>query len=168
VHELETGAPGRLDDWIEHVRTSLPDVRSIHTREKPEDRSRYLEVSYAGGFVAPSWLLSDGTLRMLALTLLAYVRDPASLLLIEEPENGIHPRALETVIESLASVYDGQIFCATHSPLVLSLIELDSLLCFGKTASGTVDLIRGVDHPGLGEWRSALHLGDLLAMGLLG
>ena len=127
-----------------------------------------LEVTYGSELVAPSWLLSDGTLRMLALTLLAYVRDPAKLVLIEEPENGVHPRAVETVIQSLSSVYDGQIFCATHSPVVLSLIRPDQLLCFGKTASGAVDVARGTDHPELETWRTGLHLGDLFAMGVLG
>ena len=168
IHDLETRAPERLADWVEHLRTSLPDIRSIATREKPEDRSRYLEITYVNGLVVPSWLLSDGTLRMLALTLLAYVRDPINLVLIEEPENGIHPRAVETVIQSLSSVYGGQVFCATHSPLVLSLLTTEQLLCFGKTRSGAVDVVRGTDHPALRDWRAAVHLGDLLAMGVLG
>ena len=168
IHDLETHAPERLADWVEHLRTSLPDIRSIATREKPEDRSRYLEITYANGLVAPSWLLSDGTLRMLALTLLAYVRNPVNLTLIEEPENGIHPRAVETVIQSLSSVYGGQVFCATHSPLVLSLIKPDQLLCFGTTDSGAADVVRGPEHPELRDWRAAVHLGDLLAMGVLG
>ncbi len=168
LHDLEVHDPSRLAEWIEHLRTSLPDVRSVSTREKPEDRSRYVEIAYRNGLVAPSWLLSDGTLRMLALTLLAYLRNPANLILIEEPENGIHPRAIETVIQSLGSVYGGQVFCATHSPLVLSLIEADQLLCFGKTESGAVDVVRGPDHPALRKWQAGVHLGDLLAMGVLG
>jgi len=168
VYDLEQSAPDRVKEWIEHLRTSLPDTKTVCTREKPEDRSRYLEVTYSSGLVAPSWLLSDGTLRMLALTLLAYVRDPAKLILLEEPENGIHPRAVETVIQSVSSVYGGQVFCATHSPLVLSLIGIEQLICFGKTTSGTVDVVRGTDHPELREWRTAVHLGDLLALGVLG
>ncbi len=168
IHDLEMNAPRRLADWVEHLRTALPDIRSIATREKPEDRSRYLEITYANGLVAPSWLLSDGTLRLLALTLLAYVRAPIHLILIEEPENGIHPRAVETVIQSLSSVHGGQVFCATHSPLVLSQIKADQLLCFGKTESGAVDVVRGPDHPNLRDWQAAVHLGDLLAMGVLG
>ncbi len=168
VHDLEAKAPERLERWVAHLRTSLPDLRAVRTVERPDDRSRYLEVTYANGLVAPSWLLSDGTLRMFALTLLAYLRDPAPLVLIEEPENGIHPRAVETVMQSLGSVYDGQVFCATHSPVVLSLVEPDQLLCFGRTEGGAVDVVRGSEHPELQSWRAALHLGDLLALGVLG
>ncbi len=168
VHALETSAPERLEDWVAHLQTALADIHSIRTRERPEDRARYLEVTYHNGLAAPSWLLSDGTLRMIALTLLAYTASPPPILLIEEPENGIHPKAIETVLQSLQSVYDSQVFCATHSPLVLSLLEAKQLLCFGKTAQGAIDIVRGQDHPELRDWKTGLHLGDLLALGVLG
>ncbi|MBF0333267.1 MAG: AAA family ATPase [Alphaproteobacteria bacterium] len=168
VHRLATEHPDRHAAWIDHLRTALDDVVGVSTVERPEDRSRYLQVAYANGLEAPSWLLSDGTLRMMALTLLAYVPSSASLLLIEEPENGIHPRAVESVMQSLSSVYDAQLFCATHSPLVLGMAGLDQLLCFGKAADGSVDVVRGTEHPRLREWKSAIHLGDLFAAGVLG
>jgi predicted ATPase len=81
-------------------------------------------------------VLSDGTLRLLALTLLAYAPTTPPLVLIEEPENGIHAKAVETVIQSLSSVYDTQILCATHSPVVLSLLQPSQLLCFERKADG--------------------------------
>ena len=77
-----------------------------------EDRHRYLTAQAAEDVALPSWVLSDGTLRMLALTLLAYVEDLSGSYLIEEPENGIHPKAMESVFQSLSSVYDAQILCA--------------------------------------------------------
>lgn len=168
VHALETTDPDRLEDWIGHIRTSLRDVHAIRTREKPEDRSRYLEVEYTGGLTVPSWLLSDGTLRMLALTSLAYASASHGTILIEEPENGIHPQAVETVVQSLQSVYNAQVFLATHSPVVLSLLHSQQLLCFGKTGAGAVDVVPGHEHPRLRAWKAAVHLGDLLATGVLG
>ena len=167
VRELETGDPAALERWVEHVRTALPDVRSISTHDREEDRARYLQVTYDTGLTAPSWVLSDGTLRMLALTLLAYTPRTARILLIEEPENGIHPRALDAVVQSLQSVYDGQVFIATHSPLVLSRIQDRDLLCFAKDHAGAIAIVRGSDHPRLAQWRSTLNLGDLFAKGIL-
>lgn len=160
--------PDNMNRWLEHVRTALPDVEAIASREREADRARYLEVTYQTGLKAPSWVLSDGTLRLLALTLLAYAAPTARILLIEEPENGVHPRALETVLQSLQSVYDGQVFLATHSPLVLSQVKDTDLLCFGKDPDGAVDIVRGNDHPALRSWRDALNLGDLFASGVLG
>jgi predicted ATPase len=167
VHHLEQHAPERLAAWIEHLKSPLDGLERIETVAREEDRSRYLLVTYANGLRAPSWLLSDGTLRLLALTALAYAPQPPSLLLIEEPENGIHPRGVEAVLQSLSSVYDSQVFCATHSPLVLSLVKPKDLLCFSKSAEGAISITRGDKHPMLQEWRSSVHLGDLFAAGVL-
>lgn len=168
IQSLRSEDPDRFADWLDHVRTALPDVQDVEVHEQVSDRARYLEVVHSTGLRAPSWVLSDGTLRLLALTLLAYVRPAPRILLIEEPENGIHPRAIETVLESLQSVYDGQVFLATHSPLVLSKIKEQDLLCFAKTPLGEVDIVRGDRHPGLAAWRDSLNMGDLFAAGLLG
>ncbi len=168
VQDLEDNAPDHLEDWITHVRTVLGSVRRIETVEKPEDRSRYLRVTYDNDLVAPSWLLSDGTLRFLALTLLAYTRKRPSLILIEEPENGIHPKGIEGIIQSLSSVYGSQVFCATHSPVVLSLVQPKDILCFGRTREGAVDIRSGDHHPRLRNWQSSANLGDLFAAGVLG
>jgi hypothetical protein len=124
IHTLESKSHRqRLAAWVEHLRIALPDLEGITTKERPEDRHRYLMLRYTNGLEAPSWLVSDGTLRLLALTLLAYAPDVSGVYLIEEPENGIHPRAVEVMFQSLTSVYGAQILCATHSPVVLSLAK---------------------------------------------
>lgn len=140
----------------------------MHTVERPEDRSRYLVLDYATGLQAPSWLVSDGTLRMLALTILAYLPDMEGTYLIEEPENGIHPSAVETVFQSLSSVYRAQILLATHSPVILSLAKADQVLCFNRTAQGATDIVLGSEHPRLRTWRGETDLGTLFASGVLG
>jgi predicted ATPase len=169
VHALENKSESKAKrDWVAHLATTLDDLEDVRTCEKPEDRSRYLQLKYKSGLIAPSWVLSDGTLRLLALTLLAYAPTPPNVVLIEEPENGIHPKAMETVMQSLSSVYEAQVLCATHSPVVLSLLRSKQILCFGKTDEGAVDIVRGNDHPRLREWQSALNLGELFATGVLG
>ena len=117
----------------------------------------------------PSWLLSDGTLRLLALTLLAYGEDRSGSYLIEEPENGIHPKLLKSVFQSLSSVHNAQIFMTTHSPVLLSLASPAQLLCFAKTAAGETDVIQGDQHPLLRDRQgSTIDLETLFASGLLG
>lgn len=169
VHALENKNESKAKaNWVAHLATTLDDLEDVQTCEKPEDRSRYIQLKYKSGLIAPSWVLSDGTLRLLALTLLAYAPTTPSVVLIEEPENGIHPKAMETVMQSLSSVYDAQVLCATHSPVVLSLLSSKQILCFGKTDEGAVDIVRGNDHPRLRAWKSALNLGELFATGVLG
>lgn len=167
VEALRAARDGRFARWLAHVRTALPDLKSIRTLERKDDRHRYLILEYESGLEAPSWVVSDGTLRLLALTLLAYVPGTDGIYLIEEPENGIHPRAVETVYESLSSVYDAQILCASHSPVVLGKARSRDVLCFAKDSSGATDIVRGDEHPGLRNWKGALDLGTLFAAGVL-
>lgn len=167
VNTLETEYPDRHQLWVKHVKEALPEIRTISTREREEDRHRYLVLQYENGLETPSWLVSDGTLRLLALTLLAYMHDLTGIYLIEEPENGIHPRAVETVFQSLASVYGAQVLLATHSPVVVRLARLDQILCFAKAKDGATDIVKGRDHPRLQEWKGTLDLGTLLAAGVL-
>jgi predicted ATPase len=156
-------------EWLQHLRTALPDLEDVQTVEREDDKHRYIKMCYKSGMEVPSWMVSDGTLRLLALTLPAYLNGRLrGVYLIEEPENGIHPGAVETLFQSLSSVYDAQILLATHSPVILSQATLDQVLCFKKTQAGATDIVRGSDHPQLKDWRGQPHLDVMFASGVLG
>ncbi len=167
IEDLKRRDIEAFKNWIDHIRTALPDIFDITTVERPDDKHRYLKVQYNNGMGIPSWLVSDGTLRLLALTLPAYLPDFEGVYLIEEPENGIHPRAIETVFQSLSSVYNAQILLASHSPIILSMVQLENVLCFGKTQEGVTDIVRGIDHPMLLDWKGETNLSVLFAGGVL-
>jgi len=154
--------------WIAHLQTALPDIIDIKVVERADDKHKYIKVDYGNGNKVPSWLVSDGTLRLLALTLLAYLPNFKGIYLIEEPENGIHPKAIETLYQSPSSVYDAQILIATHSPVFLSLAQTKDILCFAKTTSGITDIVRGIEHPKLKDWKGELNISILFASGVLG
>lgn len=158
----------KFTNWIGHLQTALPDLETIRIVERPDDKHCYLVLRYRGGLEVPSWMASDGTLRLLALTLPAYLSEFTGAYLIEEPENGIHPKAVETMFQSLSSVYDAQILMATHSHIILSMVEVEKVLCFAKTDDGATDIVAGNDHPALREWRGEVSLGTLFAGGVLG
>ncbi len=85
---FEKKAPERFEQWIAHLRTALSDLDTIRTVEREDDRHRYLVLRYKGGLEVPSWVVSDGTLRMLALTLPAYLPQFEGVYLIEDSETG--------------------------------------------------------------------------------
>ena len=84
--------------------------------------------------------ISDGTLRFLALSVLAEDPEAKGLICIEEPENGIHPErlpAMAELIRDLAVDVDNpidsgnimrQVILATHSPYFLQLQNSDDVL----------------------------------------
>ncbi|MCX7049759.1 MAG: ATP-binding protein [Candidatus Sumerlaeota bacterium] len=168
VEELKSNSPERFSQWLDHLRTALPDLADIRTVEREEDRHRYLMIKHKGGLETPSWIVSEGTLRLLALTLPAYLSDFKGVLMVEEPENGIHPQALETMYDSLSSVYDGQVLLATHSPVILGIAKPSDILCFSKDEEGATVIIAGNEHPALSDWYGEVNLGVLFAGGVLG
>jgi predicted ATPase len=167
VHELRQDQK-RFRAWLEHVRTALEDIKDVDSVEQPDNKHRYLVIEYMNGAKVPSWLASDGTLRLLTLTIPAYLPDIEGTFLIEEPENGIHPRAIETVLQSLSSIYRSQVLLATHSPVALNMLEPRDVLCFAKDAQGATDIVSGDRHPALREWKKGEpDLGVLFASGIL-
>ena len=88
----------------------------------------YLELK--SGATIRAQQVSDGAILMLGFLALAHLPDPPTLLLIEEPENGIYPKRLGEVIQMLKQMVgrtEGvrfpQIIMTTHSPYVLSFFE---------------------------------------------
>jgi hypothetical protein len=168
ISDMQKRAADQYASWLAHIQTALPDIQEILVRERADDRHSYIVIRYAGGYEVPSWMASDGTLRMLALTLLPYLQEFRGIYLIEEPENGIHPRAVETVFQSLSSAYNAQILVATHSPVILNSVDASDVLCFAKSDEGATAIIRGDLHPALRNWKQEVSLGELFAGGVLG
>ena len=171
IEQIAQSNNSKIRDWVRHLNTALPDLKDIRTVLREDDKHRYLVLEYENGLEIPSWLASDGTLRLLALTLPAYLSEFKGIYLIEEPENGIHPKAAETVFQSLSSVYDAQVLLATHSPVLLSLIkpkDSSKVLCFAKRDDGSTDIVSGDRHPRLREWQGEPNLSVYFAGGVLG
>lgn len=163
---LQEEAPDRFAAWVAHVRTALPQITGISVREREDDYHAYFRVHYEAGFEVTSSGLSEGTLRILALTLIAYIDDAPRLLVVEEPENSVHPQGIETVMQSLRSLYDRQVWVSTHSPVVLATTKLSELLITRLARSGAVSVIPGEQHPRLASWKGAIDLGSLFATGV--
>ncbi len=168
VQRLRETDRTKFNEWLDHVRTALREVDDVRVVEREDDRHAYLMLRYATGVEVPSWTVSDGTLRLLALTLAAYLPDRGKIYLMEEPENGIHPLAVEAVYQSLSSVYDSQVLLATHSPVLLSCAEPREILCFARNDEGATDIVPGNRHPRLRGWQSAADMDLLLAPEILG
>ena len=103
---------------------------------------------------------------MMALTLIAFMPPESAMYMVEEPENGVHPKALEIIMRSLATIPSCQMLVATHSPFVVQQSGIKPLLCFNRGADGTT-IVRGIDHPSLKDWDGEPDLGIVFAAGVL-
>lgn len=170
--ELNRRDPVLFEQWVAHLGTAIQGLAGVAVRERPEDKHLVLEATFAGRHnePVPSWLLSDGTLRLMALTLISYAADPYSeeIYLIEEPENGLHPLAIQAAFDALKSPPEGmQILCATHSPVFLAHIHLRDVVVFRRSGEGYSIVRHGVEVPELRNWSGRSNLSELLATGVL-
>ena len=152
--------------WAEHLRYALPDLAAIGWARRQADNAEYLVVRLDSGLEVPSWLLSDGTLRMMALTIPAFLPATPAIYMVEEPENGVHPRALEIILRSLSSIPGSQCLVATHSTDVVTQCGPEPLLCFSRDANGT-QVVPGRAHRMLAQWDGTPELGSVFGAGLL-
>jgi len=167
VLNLKRQNPDSFEFWVDHVKVALPNLVGIDAVEREEDHHAYLKLEYESGYSVTSSGLSDGTLHILALTIVPYLNNPPGLVVLEEPENGIYPKAIELVLQSLSSVENSQVWLATHSPIVLANTELESLIVMRCAKDGHVEAIPGTEHPRLKDWQAAIDLGSLFAAGVL-
>lgn len=156
-----------IERWTAHLQYALPNLSEIGWDKRQPDNAEYITLKYDNGLECPGWLLSDGTLRMLALTLPAFLPPSSGIYMVEEPENGVHPKALDVILRSLSAIPQSQMLIATHSPFVVQQVGLKPLLCFSSENSQTV-IVRGTAHPLLKGWDGSPDLANIFASGVLG
>jgi predicted ATPase len=101
AHQSHDGYPPDPEGFYARLATRLSDLVNLrHIEIDRDDKHRLLslEVEDADGGKFPARALSDGTLRFLVLATLSFVRKQR-LLCIEEPENGIHPGRIQSLVD---------------------------------------------------------------------
>jgi len=89
--------------------------------------------------------VSDGFLRLCAIAAMRYMNPPPTILMMDEVENGVHPRLLGSLIGLLQELsQEGtQVLVTSHSPIALnSVIDPDSVLISRRTQRGSSRLAR--------------------------
>jgi hypothetical protein len=157
-----------FERWERLARLALAGLVRIEPFVRDDDKQAYLRLHYRNGAVVPSSGLSDGTLTILALTILPFLPSTPALITYEEPENGVHPKGIEILLEALQTVHGSQVFVSSHSPLVLAQCQPSQIVCMSFDSQGAATAVRGEQHPALAEWKESVNLGTLLAAGVLG
>lgn len=120
LYRLKQEWPERFDATTRAVRQVIPSIRQIDV-ELDSRRGTLELVVYQEGVRFSSRIVSEGTLRILALACIALSPIPAGLIAVEEPENGVHPRRIELVARFLMeTARRTQVVVTTHSPTFLA------------------------------------------------
>jgi predicted ATPase len=145
AHELvEESDYENIEEIYSQIANSLAelitDVKSVSIDRDEKRQLLTLFVTGKDGTSHPAKALSDGTLRFLALAILALDPNNQGVMGLEEPENGIHPERIPAILNLLQRIVTDvhspvdmnnplrQVIINTHSPAVVQQVPEDSLL----------------------------------------
>jgi len=171
LHKLEKqNGKGALDSIILGLKGAVPGFKSVKTTQLPVEGTwafQILEEKIRGAINPAS--VSDGTIRLLALMVIStWTVQHASLISIEEPENGLHPHLSEHIVDILRTASKTrQILVTTHNPSFLDYLEPDEvILCDKQDGFTQVRRASDVDH--IKTFQKHFRLGELWVQGTLG
>ena len=170
LRHLRERHPDHYRRIIEAVRLAAPFFGDFVYRKDPGDNVEleWFDANDSNTVLGPRQL-SDGTLRFICLAtlLLQPTQLQPGLILIDEPELGLHPFALVLLAEMLQHASDArQVIVSTQSADLVSELA--------PTAVVVVDRIKGastftrLDEGDLGDWLKDYALGDLWKMNIVG
>jgi predicted ATPase len=146
-----------FDDFVLEPSKLNPDKIKLEWKHREQDQ--YFD----------AWALSDGTLRFIALATLFLqpkeLRPP--LILVDEPELGLHPYAIN-LLGSMVKVaaVDSQVILATQSPLLLDEFSPEDVLVAERDGHATT--FRRLNAASLETWLEDYSLGELWEKNELG
>lgn len=167
IRNFDQNAFDGIVETLQYVLPYAGDLQPTFTSEL--ERTIYLQMT-EGHFKVPGWLLSTGTLRIVALLALLRHPKPPPLAIIEEVENGLDPRTIHLLVDEIRNTVESgrtQIILTTHSPYLLDLLDLSHIVLVDRV-NGEPTFSRPADQESLQEWTRDFGPGRLYTMDLLG
>jgi len=170
VQYMEREHPKRFQAILNRIAGKIPGIDKIDT-EKTNDGRLLLRFNDKG-FQDPfySQQMSDGTLKVFAYLLLLEDPSPPPFLCIEEPENGLYHKLLESLASEFREHATGrkggsQVFITTHQPYFVDALSPEEVWILEKGEDGfsnikrvsDIDIVKSMVDEGLplgGLWYS--------------
>jgi predicted ATPase len=150
LFNLLTGNQEAWEDLELSLRSAVPGLQSINVRPQGQGLMGTFQ-EWQGGRLRDLTLadLSDGSLRFLCWAVLCLSPKKPPLICIDEPEMGLHPRALPILASLLRHAsQDSQFLVTTHSPYFLSQFSLEEVAVMRKE-DGAAIMVRPASNEGL-------------------
>jgi predicted ATPase len=164
-------------DILEFIQ-SLPeqDISGLSFIQEPRGGVMVQLTETFGGESRPydASLLSDGTLRVLAIAAAMLTAEEGSLVVIEEIDNGVHPSRARHLLERIRAIAERRqlrVLLSTHNPALLDALPdraiSDVVFCYRDPIDGASRLIRLNEVPDYPELIAQGSLGYLVTSGTL-
>ena len=152
VQFMEREHPRRFQTILKRIAEKIPGIDQIDTERTNDGRLllRFNDKGFQEPFYAQQ--VSDGTLKVFAYLLLLEDPTPPPFLCIEEPENGLYHKLLETLANEFREHASGrrgnsQVFVTTHQPYFVDALEPQEVWILEKGEDGFSTIRRASDDP---------------------
>ena len=145
--EKDSALREQILDWLTLI---VPEMENIETNTNRLDGSKSLGFKEESGQRFPAHMVSDGTIYALCILAAVLTRTKKlGITIIEEPERGLHPKAIHELIGFIREHArpEHPIILTTHSESVVRALELDELYLVSKESGATQ--IRSVKSTGV-------------------
>jgi predicted ATPase len=127
---------GKREEFLEWLPILIPEFKNLEVRAS-HFRNEFEFFVYETGSSKPfpSSLISDGTFNILALMSAVFQADQPQFLCIEEPENGLHPQAIEKLVDFFREKCESNkhhIWLNTHSRSLVACLEIEEIILVNK------------------------------------
>ncbi|HRJ53154.1 MAG TPA: AAA family ATPase [Candidatus Thiothrix moscowensis] len=151
VQFMERDHPKRFQIVLNQIAEKIPGIGKISTHRDEISKNLYLLFENKG-FSKPfsQMQMSDGTLKVFAYLLLLEDPSPPPFLCIEEPENGLYHKLLETLANEFRKHATGrkggsQVFITTHQPYFVDALSPEEVWILEKGMDGFSVIRRASD-----------------------
>ncbi len=174
----------------EALHTVIPSVERIRLERAPVTRSEVQQITingrtttspvereYVGHRIVfdmrgapslPAHGASEGTLITLGILTAIISRKGPHLVLLDDLERAIHPRAIAELVAQLRQLLalfpDLQIVATSHSPYLVDHLAPEEVRLMITDEGGSVMCARLSDHPELSRWKEFMRAGEIWSM----
>ena len=151
VQFMERDHPDRFRRVLDRITSKIPGVKKIDTERTSDGRLllRFNDRGFSDPFYAQQ--MSDGTLKVFSYLLLLEDPAPPPFLCIEEPENGLYHKLLETLAAEFREHAEhrrgSQVFVTTHQPYFVNSLDPEEVWILRKGIDGMSTVHRASDDP---------------------
>ncbi len=156
VQFMEREHPKKFQSILQKISEKIPGINQISTDRSSDGRLllRFNDKGFKDPFYAQQ--MSDGTLKVFAYLLLLEDPSPPPFLCIEEPENGLYHKLLETLAIEFRGHATGrkgssQVFITTHQPYFVDALLPEEVWVLEKGEDGFSQIRRASEDPLIGN-----------------
>lgn len=159
------------DSWQQlqtDLRRIIPTIRRLRHTKTTMHQPTSLLFDTVGADSLPAQQVSEGTLLVLGLLAALHAPDRPNLVLLDDLDRGLHPKAQKELISLLRGLLetnpDLQMLATTHSPYMLDCMETKGVRITFLQDDGATACASLASHPKFEKWKDEMAPGEMWSL----